>query len=162
MTTSADESSGPLLRHLAGMLERAVEQSYADAGLDYRLRYMPVVRALRELGPSSLRTISRHAGITHSAVSQTVGQMKRRGLVKFHASEDARERIVTLTAKMEAMLPALEHHRSAAQAAERALNKELSMPLPALLREAIAALERQPLAQRIERQRSKRKISRKK
>jgi DNA-binding MarR family transcriptional regulator len=162
MTTLAEEAPGALLRHLADMLDRAVEQSYVDAGLDYRLRYTPVVQALRELGPSSLRTISRHAGITHSAVSQTVAQMKTRGLIKLHASDDARERIASLTPRMEIMLRELRHCWTATDAATRALNRELSMPLPASLREAIAALERRPFAERIAQARSKLKVQSKK
>jgi DNA-binding MarR family transcriptional regulator len=159
---SLEETPNALLRHLADLLDRAVEQSYVDAGLDYRLRYAPVVQALRELGPSSLRTISRHAGITHSAVSQTVAQMKKRGLIKLQASPDARERIVALTPKMEIMLRELRDSRGATDAATRSLNRQLSMPLSKLLREAIAALERLPFAERIAQARRKMKAPKKK
>src|SRR5690348_5551166 len=98
---------GTLLRHLIELLDGAVEQAYAGLALDYRPRYTPVVRALLELGPASLRAISLRAGITHSAVSQTVAQMKKHGLVRYRPGRDARERIVALTPAAEAIVPAL-------------------------------------------------------
>ncbi|HLJ91494.1 MAG TPA: MarR family transcriptional regulator [Candidatus Angelobacter sp.] len=142
---------GTLLRHLIDILDGAVEQSYARSGLDYRPRFTAIVRSLIELGPSSIRTISRRAGVTHSAVSQTVSQMASQGLVKLKASGDARERIVSLTSKAEAMIPTLEEHWAATNAAAQALDAELAMPLTELVSEAIQALERRPFLERIDR-----------
>lgn len=142
---------GTLLRHLVELLDGAVEAAYERAGLDYRPRYTPLVRALSVLGPSSIRTLSRHAGISHSATSQTVAQMAKQRLVSLRAtSSDGRERIVALTARAEAMLPTLERQWAATNAAALALDRELSAPLSALLREAIAALERRPFGERID------------
>jgi DNA-binding MarR family transcriptional regulator len=141
---------GTLLRHLIEQLDGAVEESYALSGLDYRPRYTPIVRALIECGPASIRAISRSAGITHSAVSQTVAQMQERGLVQFESGGDARERIVALTPAAKTMIPRLQQHWRATNAAADVLDSELSAPLSKLLREAIAALERRPFAQRIQ------------
>lgn len=144
-----DPTLGTLLRHLIEKLDGAVEESYVQSGLDYRPRYTPVVRALIASGPASIRAISRSAGITHSAVSQTVAQMMDRGLVKFEPGGDARERIVALTPAAKAMIPKLQQHWQATNAAAAALDTELSMPLSQLLREAIDALDRRSFAQRI-------------
>lgn len=149
MPARPDPTLGTLLRHLIEKLDGAVEQSYSESGLDYRPRYTPVVRALMKSGPASIRTISRSAGITHSAASQTVAQMVERGLVKFETGSDARERIVALSPAAKAMIPKLERHWSATNDAARRLDSELSMPLSDLLREAIDALDRAPFAQRI-------------
>lgn len=139
------------MRHLIDTLDGGVEQTYARSGLDYRPRYTPIVRALTELGPSSIRAISRRAGITHSAVSQTVAQMATRGLVTLRAGGgDARERIVALTSEAEAMLPQLERHWEATAAAARALDEELSMPLSALVEEVMSLLARRSFAKRID------------
>jgi DNA-binding MarR family transcriptional regulator len=140
---------GTSLRHLIEALDAAVEEAYTRAGLNYRPRYTPVVRALIETGPASIRAISLRASISHSAVSQTVSQMRKAGLVRLRPGGDARERIVALTAKAEAMVPSLERHWAATNAAARALDGELSAPLLDLVREAIAALERRPFADRI-------------
>jgi len=102
-------------------------------------------------------------GITHSAVSQTVSQMRKRGLVSFRSGGDARERIVCLTPKAEAMVPALKTHWAATNAAAKRLDRELSMPLTELIGEAIRALERRTFIERIDRaaeQKRKRKKKR--
>jgi DNA-binding MarR family transcriptional regulator len=150
MPAQPNATLGTLLRHLIEKLDGAVEQSYAQSGMDYRPRYTPVVRALIESGPASIRTISRSAGITHSAVSQTVAQMMERGLVSFEPGGDARERIVALTPVAKAMIPKLQQHWQATNAAAHVLDTELSMPLSDLLREAIDALDRSSFAQRID------------
>lgn len=160
MSSRPAATLGTLLRHLIEKLDGAVEQSYAQSGLDYRPRYTPVVRALIELGPASIRAISRSAGITHSAVSQTVGQMVERGLVGFESGGDARERIIALTAAAKAMIPALQRHWQATNTAAEMLDTELSMPLSDLLREAIDALDRTSFAHRIDKAAAKQKRSR--
>jgi DNA-binding MarR family transcriptional regulator len=160
MPTRPDATLGTLLRHLIEKLDGAVEQSYARSGLDYRPRYTPVVRALIQSGPASIRAISRNAGITHSAVSQTVAQMMERGLVRFDSGGDARERIVALTPAAKAMIPTLKRCWQATNAAADRLDTELSMPLSDLLREAIDALDSTPFAQRIETAAAKQKRTR--
>jgi DNA-binding MarR family transcriptional regulator len=141
---------GTLLRHLLELLDGAVEDVYVRSGLTYRPRYTPIMRALLVLGPSSIRAISLHAGITHSAVSQTVVQMENDGLVERRSGEDGRERIVALTPRAQRILPTLEQHWAAINAAACRLERELSMSLSGLLTEAIEALERQPFGRRIE------------
>lgn len=141
---------GTLLRHLIEILDGAVEQAYRASGLDYRPRYTPVVKALIALGPVSIRTLSRQAGISHSAASQTVSQMARAGLVDLSVGLDGRERIVALTPRAQAMLPAVTRQWRAVNAAADRLDAELSAPLSRLLVETIAALERQSFGDRID------------
>lgn len=149
--TPSDATLGTLLRHLNEILDGAVEQAYARAGLAYRPRYTPVMRALLALDSASIKVIAQRSGITHSAVSQTVSQMAKEGLVALRPGSDARERIVALTPAARSMIPALERHWAATEAATRTLEAELPMPLTALVRDAIAALEREPFPERIER-----------
>ena len=140
---------GTLMRHLIELLDGAVEQAYRASGLDYRPRYTPVVKALMALGPVSIRVISRQAGISHSAASQTVSQMAKASLVFLSPGEDGRERIVALTPRAQAMLPAVTRQWRAVNAAAAGLDAELSAPLSTLLVETIAALERQAFGDRI-------------
>jgi DNA-binding MarR family transcriptional regulator len=149
MPVPANATLGTLLRHLIETLDGSVQAAYADLSLNYRPRYTPVLRVLRELGTASLRTISQRAGITHSAVSQTVAQMSRDGLIEMQVGSDARERIVALSPAALAMLPILESQWAITNAAAQTLDDELSMPLSQLLREAIDALERQPFKARM-------------
>jgi len=90
---SASPTLGTLLRHLIEHLDGSVERCYKSAGFTYKPRYTPIVRALMDLEKASLREISQHAHVTHSAVSQTVAQMRRAGLVVSASGIDARERV---------------------------------------------------------------------
>ena len=150
MPKNAQSTLGTLLRHLTELLESAVDQSYALSGLDYRPRYTPIVRAILELGPTSLRAISFHAGITHSAVSQTVAEMVKNDWLTSTPGADARERIVALSKKAEAAEHILRGQWSATNAAAETLDQELSTPLSGLLREAIEQLNRRSFGDRIE------------
>jgi DNA-binding MarR family transcriptional regulator len=145
----AQPGLGTQLRRLVNHLDDAVEEAYQRAGLDYRARYTPIVRTLIELGPSTLRTISNHIGISHSAVSQTVSQMASRQLVKVVAAQDGRERLVSLSPRAKTLLPELERcWRSTAKAAA-SIDAELSFPLSTLLDEALQALERRSFSVRL-------------
>lgn len=147
--TSPAPTLGTLLRRLIEHLDGAVEQVYVDAGLDYRPRFTPIVRALAADGPATLRGLSTRTGVTHSAVSQTVAQMVDRGLVSLQTGEDARERIAALTPAAQALLPRLQAFWSATERAARSLDDDLGQPLEPLLLQALAALERRPFAERI-------------
>lgn len=140
---------GTLLRRLIEQLDGAVEQAYVEAGLDYRPRYTPVVRALISDGPSTIRAIAARIGLTHSATGQTVGQMERRGLVALSTGSDARERIVMLTAHAERILPQLKQLWTATEAAARTIDDELGLPLPALIAQVLSLLDQTPFIDRL-------------
>lgn len=148
------ELLGTRLRHLLELLDGEVAAVYPALGLGdgYRPRFTPVVRALTAAGPAAIRDLARSLGVTHSAASQTVAQMARRGLVTLAPGADARQRIVRLTPKAVALLPALEREWAATAAAARAFEAELPYPLSGpggLIQEALAALERRPMRERI-------------
>lgn len=140
---------GTLLRHLIELLDGAVEESYREAGLDYRPRYTPVVKALSAQGPLSIRAIARNAGLTHSAASQTVAHMEAAGLLDVRAGDDARERVVALSPAAVAILPAVQARWRATEAAVRDLEEEIGAPLADLAARAISALERRSLTDRM-------------
>lgn len=140
---------GVLLRRLIDHLDGAVEQAYVDAGLDYRPRFTPIVRALLNGGPATLRALSRQTGVTHSAVSQTVSQMAARGWVSLQTGTDARERIVALTPSAMERLPRLERCWAATEAASRSLDADVGQPLADVLLQALEALEHRPFSDRL-------------
>ncbi|MDT0445788.1 MarR family winged helix-turn-helix transcriptional regulator [Streptomyces johnsoniae] len=141
---------GTRLRHLLDQLESDVATLYPALGLDdYRPRFTPVVRALVALGPRSIRDLAAAIGVTHSAASQTVAQMSRRGLVTLEVGSDARQRVVHLTERARALLPALDAEWAAVEAARADLEAELPYPLGELLTALEAALERRPFRTRI-------------
>src|ERR1022692_1242015 len=141
---------GTQLRHVLELLDGDVARFDADLGLgDYWPRFSPVVRALVALGPSSIRDLAGAISVTHSAASQTVAQMARRGLVTLETGADARQRIVHLTASTEAMLPTIEAEWAVTEAAVRELEAELPFPLSETLAAILRAVERRSLRQRL-------------
>ena len=140
---------GVLMRHLLDLLDGDVESAYRSAGLDYRPRFTPVMRHLDAVGGSSIRSLSNSAGITHSAASQTVAEMVKKGLVVAETGEDGRERIIELTARGAALLPLLKVFWSATNSAADELSEEIGSSLPEVLSKAIAALEANPFRERI-------------
>jgi DNA-binding MarR family transcriptional regulator len=153
--TPSRPTLGSLLRHLIELLDGDVEAAYRAAGLDYRPRFTPVVRVLDEMGPSPIRTIALHSGITHSAASQTVAEMVKKGLVTTEPGDDARERVVHLTRAARALLPRLKAQWAATNAAADGLSAELGLSLPDILTAAIARLREQPFRDRIEAERKR-------
>jgi DNA-binding MarR family transcriptional regulator len=155
MTAGARIGSGPellgtRLRHLLELMDGDVAAVYADLGIQgFRPRFAPVVRVLAASGPSSIRDLARAIGVTHSAASQTVAQMARRELVTLAPGADARERIVRPTAAAERLLPLLEAESRATTMAAVELERELSFPLSRLVDEALDALRRRPMWDRI-------------
>jgi DNA-binding MarR family transcriptional regulator len=141
---------GTRLRHLLELLDRDVAAVYTDLGLDgFRPRFAPIIRTLASDGPSSIRDLAHAIGVTHSAASQTVAEMSKQELVTLTPGEDARHRIVGLTPKAERLLSTVQAEWAATAAAAAALEAELSFPLSRLIDEAVDALRRQPMRQRI-------------
>lgn len=141
---------GSRLRHLLELLDGDVAAVYGELGLpDVRPRFAPVVRTITQGGPSTIRDLAAAIGVTHSAASQTVAEMARRDLVRLEPGGDARQRIVHLTDRAARLLPVIEAEMAATVAAAEALDAELPYPLSRLVEEAVAALERRPMRDRI-------------
>jgi DNA-binding MarR family transcriptional regulator len=75
--------------------------------------------------------------------------MERRGLLALRPGADARQRVVTLTARAKRLLPAINAEWEATDLASAALEVELPYPLSRLIDELGAALERRPFRRRI-------------
>ncbi|MBM0171108.1 MarR family transcriptional regulator [Altererythrobacter sp. C41] len=140
---------GTLLRRLIDALDGAVENAYREAGLDFRPRYTPVIRLLLDAGPMPIRDIARQAGVSHSALSQTVSQLQREGWVELRPGHDRRERVVHPSDKTHKLEPALRKRWAITAAAAASLDAELPCALEPLLRQALEALEARPFTQRL-------------
>ncbi|GAB3082834.1 MarR family winged helix-turn-helix transcriptional regulator [Micromonospora schwarzwaldensis] len=150
MTAPHRDALGTLLRHVLELLDGDVAAVHDRLGLtDYRPRYSPVVRVLVTDGPLPIRDLAERVGVTHSAASQTVAGMRRAGLVTLTPGTDARHRIVTLTDRARALLPAVEAEWAATTAAMRHLDTELPVPLADELYAVLTALRHRPLRDRI-------------
>jgi DNA-binding MarR family transcriptional regulator len=141
---------GTLLRHVLDQMDADIATVLADLGTPgYRPRFSPVVRALVALGPVPIRDLARAISVTHSGVSQTVAQMRSRGLVELKPGEDARQRVVHLTGKARALLPKIEAEWAATASAAAELDAELPFPLAELVPAIATALAQRPFRQRI-------------
>jgi DNA-binding MarR family transcriptional regulator len=132
------------------LLDGDVERIYAGAGVDFRARYYPVYQALSSGETCTIRALAAHSGLTHSALSQTIAEMLRAGLVAVVPGEDARERKVQLSAKGQRVMVSLQPYWEAIASAAEALDKELDIPLSRALEGATEALERRSFHERIE------------
>jgi len=146
---SADATLGTLLRSLIDALDGDVERAYVEAGLDFRPRFTPVVRLLAARGALRIKDLAAGAGLSHSALSQTVGQLVARGWIELEPGTDGRERVARLTPWARAALPQLERHWAATAGAAASLNGDLGQDLEDVVRRALEALERRPFRARI-------------
>jgi DNA-binding MarR family transcriptional regulator len=141
---------GTLMRHVLEEMDGDIASVLTDLGAaGYRPRFSPVVRALVALGPVPIRDLANAIGVTHSAASQTVAQMRTRGFIVISPGEDARQRVVHLTEKARALLPTIEAEWAATVSAAAELDAELPFPLAELVQAIAAALARRPFRQRI-------------
>ncbi|GAA2274149.1 hypothetical protein GCM10009853_030060 [Glycomyces scopariae] len=135
---------GTRLRQLVGHLDRAVDQAYADLGLDYRAAFTPVTRALMAAESLSVRQIAAATGGIHSAASQTVAQMRKTGFVEDAPGTDGRERRVRLSDLARRQLPLIEAQWARTDAAAAALDAELGIDLGATLATALDLVRDRP------------------
>lgn len=148
--TTSPPGLGTVLRALLEGLDGDVERLYHELGTEFRPKYYPVARLLLAETRAPLARIATAAGVTHSAASQTVAEMARRGLVTSRASPaDARERLVSLTARGRRVCDTLAPLWAATAQAAAELDAELAAPLAAVVAGALDALARRPFAARI-------------
>ncbi|MYN09642.1 MarR family transcriptional regulator [Massilia sp. FT127W] len=149
---------GTQLRHLIDLLDGAVGAAYEEAGLDYRPRYTPVMRALTQGEARTIGQIAESAGITQPAATQTIALMLKAGLIVSEPGAlDGRQKMISLSAQGRALLPQLQQCWQATAAAARSLDEDLPYPLSDALANAIAALRQQSFGERIRAARSKQK-----
>jgi DNA-binding MarR family transcriptional regulator len=142
---------GTQLRHLIELLDSAVEAAYVEADLpDYRPRFTPVMRVLATREAVTIGEIAALAGITQPAATQTVALMLKQGLIRIApGTQDARQRVVSLSAKGKALLPRVQACWRATKLAADSLDADLALPLSASLAQAIEALAGRPFGERI-------------
>ncbi len=144
------QTLGTQLRHLLELLDGAVQDAYTQAGLAYRPRYTPVMRAINEHEPSTIGEIAISAAISQPSATQTVALMIKEGLLSSTSGPgDGRQRLISFDEKGRELLPHLQTCWKATGVAAGDLDDELSSPLSTTLAEAIAALEEKSFAQRI-------------
>lgn len=151
--TSADPTLSSQLRELFDTLaamDAAIVAAYQERGHNQvRSRYvLPLVR-LAHRGPMTIRELAAEVGHTHSALSQTIAQMRTAGLVDSAAGADARTRVVTLTPEGLDLVPLAEAEWRATEAAITELNAELPYSLSQVGADLARALRDRSFGDRI-------------
>jgi DNA-binding MarR family transcriptional regulator len=145
---------GTLLRGLIYQLDNDLDATYEARGLAFRARFYPIFRHVSEVGPCPMRDLVTVTGTTFSAVSQTITQMEKSGLLNLEAGEDKRVRIVSLSEQSEIMKPALKAIWDQVDKAHKELDIELGIELQKVLEDLTVILEKKSLFQRINPQQS--------
>ena len=135
---------GSRLKALSDHFYGAVDEVYQTLGAGIESRWLPVLRYLWDVGPSSVTEVADAIGQTHSAVSQLTDKLLRAGMVRRRKDPaDGRRTMLALTDKAHAALAELGPIWCAVR---RGVDSSLEQHALQLL-EAIAACE-QALQQR--------------
>lgn len=97
------------LKRLLDVLSRDTREICRARGLDFEPRWFAVFDCLYRQGPKGVTVIARELGISHPAVNQVAAELAAAGLIATYRDRaDKRKRVLALTAKGRAMMPALE------------------------------------------------------
>jgi MarR family transcriptional regulator, organic hydroperoxide resistance regulator len=142
---------GTLLRQLLARLDGDVQAIYDRLNVPFRPRYFPVVCRLLQCGEASVGDLSAAAGVSQPAMTQTIADMKRNGLVQSGtvSGGDPRLKLVRLTREGQATADRLLPVWDAIARAAADLDTALPSPLAPLLEAALAELDRASFERRI-------------
>jgi DNA-binding MarR family transcriptional regulator len=140
---------GTQLRWLLTELDGAVQQVYDELEVPFRPRFYPVVQALLRCDEMTVNGLASCFGVSQPAATQTVGEMKKLGLVESVRGTDRRTRIVRLTPKGAALAKSLQNVWRATHQAAAELDEELTVGLATVTEQALAALQHRSFGARI-------------
>ncbi|WP_295122174.1 MarR family winged helix-turn-helix transcriptional regulator [uncultured Chitinophaga sp.] len=96
---------GTRLRRLSEYFLAEVNKVYEYEGIPFDASWFPVFYLLAEQPSLTLMEIATKLEVSHSAVSQLIAGLKKKGLVKTQkCEEDGRRQLVTFTVKGKALL----------------------------------------------------------
>jgi DNA-binding MarR family transcriptional regulator len=96
---------GTRLRRLSEYFLAEVNKVYEFEGIPFDASWFPVFYLLAEQPSLTLMDIATKLEVSHSAVSQLIAGLKKKGLVKTEkCEEDGRRQLVTFTVKGKALL----------------------------------------------------------
>ncbi len=143
---------GSRLRRVSEYFIAEVNKVYQHHGIDFEAGWFPLFHLLSVHRTLSITTIADRLSVSHSASSQLVSQLRRKGLLDISRSEnDGRKQMVSLTEQGTNLLARIQPLWDNIREAMQDLLED--HPAIAPLLPAITALEQEcacrPLAQRI-------------
>ncbi|WP_417317436.1 bifunctional helix-turn-helix transcriptional regulator/GNAT family N-acetyltransferase [Emcibacter sp.] len=152
-----DLGIGTRLKRLYERLAADAERMYNESGLDFRVRYFPVIYPLSLTDGQTIAELAQKSGLSHSAVSQIVKQLLSLSFVEMETGEDARSRIIRLSNGGRELVARLTPLWGDLEKAVGILRSECEADILQAMEEFEAALDRKPLYRRIEALRSGKK-----
>lgn len=99
---------GSRLKRLSEYFLSEVNEVYRNQGIDFDASWFPVFYLLSQHQPVAIQELSDAVMISHSAASQLVSALKKKGLVSaLKNGKDARKQAISLTPKGEELLKTL-------------------------------------------------------
>ena len=114
-----------------------------------RPRFAKVLIRLSRLGPLTVRQLAGEVGVTHSAMSQTLAELRRGGFVDSAPGADARTRVITLTDAGAEAVPLLEREWNATEDLLAELDAAVPYPLLQVVADLRALLEERSFLDRL-------------
>ena len=134
-------------------LDDEISEIRRRRGMEYlRPRYTRPLLLLDQHGAQTIRSLAELAGVSHSAMSQSVTAMRADDLVKSQSGPDARTRLVSLTPLGVATIPFLQAESVAKREVVRQLEAEASHPLGRAVDATMQMLDDRSFADRLEAQ----------
>lgn len=108
LPTLRELALGSRLKALSDHFYQAVDEVYRACGAGIESRWFPVLRFLRDVGPTTVTDVALAIGQTHSAVSQLADRLVEAGMVvRQRDPRDGRRSVLALTDAGERALGAL-------------------------------------------------------
>lgn len=138
------------LRALLDAMDGDLATLYAQRAIrGVRPRFSMALIRLAHQGPMTIGELAAAVERTHSAMSQTIGAMRREGLVDSSPGGDARTRDIVLTQRGRALVPFLEAEWRATEAAVAELEAEVPYPLTRVVADLERALAARSFRDRV-------------
>ena len=144
---------GTKLRALLAMLDGDVEAHYTRLDTPFRPRFYPVVSHLLAAGTATVGELAGAAGVSQPAITQTLAEMEKLGLVDVSVADDRRARNVALSQAGKATARKLIPLWAAIDKAADELDRELPYALSSVIDAATEALGIERFLERIDRHR---------
>ena len=146
---------GSRLRRLSEYFLMEVNKVYEQAGIPFDASWFPVFYLLSKQQPVPMIDISEQLEISHSAVSQMVTNLKKKGLLKTTpCKEDGRRQLVAFSKKGEELLQQIQPVWDAITGAmnELVMENKQSQQVLAAIAQIEQSVQQKSLAERIKQQ----------
>ncbi|WP_141734303.1 bifunctional helix-turn-helix transcriptional regulator/GNAT family N-acetyltransferase [Oligoflexus tunisiensis] len=126
-------------------------QIYAGLGLNFQPRWFSVFYLLQEHHELPVTEVASRIGLSHPAIIKIIESMEEAGLIESgRNSRDARKRMITLSAKGEALIPELQPVWKALEEELKQLFADLNIDILGVLESMERMIQEKPISKRVQ------------